>query len=555
MSVSFSKNLDLLKTKYYKGGDLAGSYFLKEAIDHIESIRKCIVDFNSPVISIIDLYRFLWCKSFSEMIGEINLFKIDELVKTELININNLIKLDKGSVVQFINNNYKEIFDKTKHEKIAWYDFFDRILDIIFNEFSKSISKDVFCFLEEEFPLNLLSKFEICEKYYKKNEKQIAKLFNGIRDTRVFDDQVYLRFLCSVSNGKSVALFKDNAEFITKRTLDYIKAKPLNDDSNEIIEIQNLLKDYRKLARLYETSTANEYDVLIKKVSKLLDSFIKKHGQHFKSGPYDLMPAIEMLKTNKDPLKFIWITHNGGKDNSGENVLNYIFNIDNQKNPLSEIFNDIGRNRSEKYPYFKQDSMQLNFWLRNRLINLIMIDESLSKEYANYIYNISLLVEKEYFDNFINIERETTGLFDVFLNLINLAKQEQFETPYAKSIMYGSCLHICSIIEKILRNVAYKELKDQIYFDQNKVSLASLFKVPVCLNDISDGLKYHLEFYLIKEANFIGLDDDRPGLNIRNKLMHDENEVFEETKYETFLTLIYLLSSLLGDLFIKSRKD
>ena len=109
---------------------------------------------------------------------------------------------------------------------------------------------------------------------------------------------------------------------------------------------------------------------------------------------------------------------------------------------------------------------------------------------------------------------------------------------------------ICTTIEKILRNTAFKETCSDIYVDVDKIALAAFFKDPFKLKDVSDGLKYYLEFYLIKQIDFTGTEMDRPGLNLRNKLMHGQDEMYERTNYGTCLILFYLLLALLDDLFL-----
>ena len=101
-----------------------------------------------------------------------------------------------------------------------------------------------------------------------------------------------------------------------------------------------------------------------------------------------------------------------------------------------------------------------------------------------------------------------------------------------------------------MRNIVFKETQNDKYVDSDKTALASIFKKPLKLRGVSDGLKYYFEFYLIKQVDFDGGEMDRPGLNIRNKLMHGQDEMYERTDYGTCLTLFYLLLSLLNGLLL-----
>ena len=47
--------------------------------------------------------------------------------------------------------------------------------------------------------------------------------------------------------------------------------------------------------------------------------------------------------------------------------------------------------------------MSLNLLLNTQIINIILIDSELSIQFANYIYNLSSVVQNDYFKNSINI--------------------------------------------------------------------------------------------------------------------------------------------------------
>lgn len=190
----------------------------------------------------------------------------------------------------------------------------------------------------------------------------------------------------------------------------------------------------------------------------------------------------------------------------------------------------------------------MNMLIKAGLTSRIISDEQLVSEFANFIYNISIQIQEKYFFNVINIEKEITGQYDCLAALVDLARHEQFDTPYAKALIYSTSLSICTTIEKILRNIALLEIKNDRYVDINKATLGDLLSDAFDLKDVSKGLKYYLEFYLIKEVRFSGLDMERPGLNIRNNLMHGEDDAYESTDYGICLNLFYFLLSLLNDL-------
>lgn len=540
----FIKNI-----KYYGSNDFAGGFFVKQVCENIDYLESVAPNIGKKIDTIEGAYCFLWCLSFKQMSNDICKYNISDDLKERIQKLSDILKPSDSAFVNYINKKYSDVFNKQNHEKLEWFDFFYYVLDLCFGRYCRGIDKSVFHYLETNFALHILSHFEACANYYSKNKKDFEYLFKDLRDTRLFDDQIYLRFLLN-ANNKCDSFLKEQATFICKRTLIAIKAMNLTEDSQDIAQVQSFIKEYGKLAVLYKLKCANEYSVLKKKIQVTFDSFVKKHGVNHKIGPYDLTPAMDILKSSKDGYRFIQITHNKNKDGKIENALDYILNITNKNNPISEDFNDISRNRSKRYPYYKQDSMQLNLWIRMRIINMLFNDKDLVGDFINYMYNVALQVQEKYFSNLINIEKEITGEVDCFLAMMDLARQKQFDSPYAKALVYNNSLALCSTIEKILRNIALKEVKDKKYFDTSKATLAEFFRTPFQLKDISEGLKYHLEFYLIKEVNFHGYEIDRPGLNIRNNIMHGQDDAYEKTDYGTCLTLFYYLVSLMDDLLI-----
>ena len=179
--------------------------------------------------------------------------------------------------------------------------------------------------------------------------------------------------------------------------------------------------------------------------------------------------------------------------------------------------------------------------------------DELKNEFADYLYNVCLLVQEDVFQSVINISNEVSCIFDSIAVMIELTRKNEFDSPFGKALVYGTSLSICSTIEKILRNIYFEEIKGDVYRDLEKVSLSSMFKENKYLSKLSEGLLYYLEFYLVKEVSYTGHSLERPGLNIRNKLMHGQNDAYENTYYGNCLHLFYMLISLINDLLLKTR--
>ena len=522
-------------------------FFIDDIISNIELIQENVTTSNLKVSSRETLHNYLWWYSFKEFLNNIYKFKIDENLKETLYSISKKINVDNESFVSFINSNYEAIFGEKEDDDNLWIIIFYETITLCYGKFSKEIGRNVFDYLEKKHALRILSHFENCADYYSSHRESFESLFTGLEYTSLFDDNIYVDVLKKL-NKKSDSFLKSKAEFICKRTLDSIIAMNLNEDSYEILQITSMFAEYEKLSIQYQLKIRSDYAILKKQLTSTLDRFIKKHGEHYKSGPYDFETALNFFKENTDPLRFINFTHsfnNGDLSNS----LNYILTAEN-KNKLSEVFNDLSRNKSDKYPYFKQDLMQLNMWVRSSILNLILLDKDLAKDMLNYVYNISLHIQKEYFEDSIDIEHEITGELDNVLSIVSYSQQGHYETDQTKTLIRGISMSICATIEKIIRNIVIKENKTETYIDPDELTLGNCFKFIYKMPSVSEGLKYHLEFYLLKEVNLQVPGIDKPGKNIRNILMHGIDDIDDKFYYETLMNLVYFLVSLINDIYV-----
>ncbi|MDD7618223.1 MAG: hypothetical protein SPJ51_06075 [Candidatus Enterosoma sp.] len=423
------------------------------------------------------------------------------------------------------------------------------MMNLIYGKYSSGINSEVFEYIEEKYALNILSHFEICNKYYKNHKNNIRKLFDGLKATKIFDDSVYCGFLMS-NNLKSDPFFKEQAKFICERSLIKIRSMNLSSESEDILQIQSQFLEYRKLAILYELVCANDFNSYKKELDALVNEYLMKYGQTINIGPIDFKPVIDLLKSSDNVWRFLQLTHTN-KNGGIENNLNHIF-LEKTNDSLSEFVERIGEPRSEKYPYYKQDAMNMNLWVNCNIISCIFNDEELCSDFANYVYNLSNEVEVKFFRGAIEIKEEMAGTFELIAHIIGLIKNSQTEAPLYKALTNGCVLNECGLFEKILRNIALFDDKDVCFFDPDSNTIGSLFKNHK-FTKLSKGLNYYLEFYLSRETNERINKDERPGKDIRNIQMHNHDEKYKRTDINLCLELFYLALSLLGDLLVNEK--
>lgn len=555
MPCYFDSNKELLSIIEYCGyRDFVSGIFAKNVVENLESLEKNVGSLNSDVYDLVSLYQYIWISSFKKFVTEIDEYAIGDDIKNRIKQLSIKINQSDKTFVDYINKNYETVFSKNSHVEVKWYEIADSLFELIYTKFSNVISDDAFSFIEKTMPLTLLSKFEICQKRYSKAEhfENFKSLFDGLDGTTTFDDRVYVDFLLRTKANYQYDFLKDKANFICKRALEGIKQKGINTDSEEIMQVASLLEEYLKLTRLFKLGCAAEYSSYSLKIREGLDEYLHKHGQHFDSGPIDLSPAVNLLKKGDDPLRLLLITHNM-IDGKFVNNCDSIFSVE-KPDSLSEVFGELGNPRSDKYPYYKQQNMNLFLVLRTQIVTCVLCDEKLSNDFAKYLTIACTSVEQNYFNGDMQISSEFFGAFEVLENIISFYRTKKGDAPITKALENGCCVNLCGTIEKILRNVLIKEVGNSLFIDPDSITLTQILNSSNKLSDVSSGLRYYLEFYLSTECDFKGLKEERPGKNIRNIQMHNRNDKYEKTKYNDALLLFFFAVSLLGDLLIKTLK-
>lgn len=555
MPCYFENSKELLTMiEYYGYRDFAGGIFAKNVVENLEILEKNVGAINSDVYDLVSLYQYIWISSFKKFVTEIDEYAIDDNIKDRIKQLSLKISPSNKTFVDYINKNYEIVFSKNSHVEVKWYEIADSLLELIYTKFSNVVSDNVFSFIERTMPLTLLSKFEICQKRYSKVEhfENFKSLFDGLEKTDIFDDRVYVDFLLRTKANYQYDFLKDKANFICKRELEGIKQKEINPNSEEIMQVASLLEEYSKLAKLFKLGCVADYSSYSLKVREGLDEYLHMHGQHFDSGPIDLSPAVDLLKKGDDPLRLLQITHNM-VDGTFVNNCDSIFSVE-KPDSLSEVFGELGNPRSDKYPYYKQQSMNLFLGLYTQIVTCVLCDEKLSNDFAKYLTIACASVEKNYFNGDVQISSEFFGAFEVLENIISFYRTKKGDAPITKALENGCCVNLCGTIEKILRNVLIKEVGNSLFIDPDSITLMQILNSANKLSDVSSGLRYYLEFYLSTECDFKGLKEERPGKNIRNIQMHNRNDKYENTKYNDALFLFFFAVSLLGDLLIKTLK-
>lgn len=427
--------------------------------------------------------------------------------------------------------------------------YFENILNLIYNNYSKSIKDYVYEYLENEFPSDLIVHFKICSKFYHDKIDRIEKLLSGLRNTNIFDDDIYKTFL--LNSDKSNPLYIRETEFICKRTLVYFNDIDIDIDNPDMIIIASRVNEYRKLAIIYNLVCANDYNALKSKVDEVLSQYISLHGKKIEIGTIDLSEELKILKNEEDPYRFFIITHYKNK-NSIINGFDHILKLKHQKS-IVDLIGHLNEPSSEKYPWYKQKEMENRMWIINNLLSFCISDSKTSIDLYLFLDLITKSIQNCYFKNMIDITIEVCGSLDLLKNVYDMYYDSN-KKCIVSALLNACCVNLCGTIEKILRNVALLEIKENKYFNASNYTLVPLLSLDYKV--LSKGLIYYLEFFLSKENNpKIAIKEERPGKDLRNIHMHNHDYKYGKTSIEDCLTIFNLLLSLLGDIYFNIIKE
>ena len=550
----FKRKPILFETMYEKDGDLAGFIFLSNVIDNMSFLETAIAEFDYSISKLEDIYDYLWFVDFIEMSKEISSFKIDNNIKVRIIELSKLIKPNNKAFIQFTNNNIDLVLGKQNIiEPMRWYRYLPRMMQICYQKLTTGLDRQVFEYFENRYYLNVLSSFYICNKYYQKNKDFFKRLFLPLKNTTPFDDQVYTKFLLNKKKNENDEFLKTQAMFICERAYCEITKIGLDSNSNRIIQIIDLFEEYYDLARVYMLKCANDFKLYKPKLLTAMDDYLTKNGQHINLGPIDLQRALDCFKNSNSSLKFFSLTHTQ-KGNGYFNNLDRIFENKSEAN-LIDAFSHINVVTSDRYPYSNQEEMELTLSLNSKILHLLISQSELATDLASYIQIICSYVQQRYFENEINILDEIGGSYEVINNLYIMQQDNQSKTLLYKSLCNGCCVNLCGTIEKILRNIFIKEKQSRIYIEEDKLTIGNLLNTKEGICSLSKGIKYYLKYYLSNDEEASEIREKRPGMNIRNKQMHNANDKYDKTDYQLCLKLFYLTLSLVGDLVNESWED
>jgi len=536
--------------KYYGGGDWAGGFFARVSVDNLSYLEEHLDMLNSKTADIHGLYQFFWRRAFREFANDLAIYKISDDDKARIRSLADKLGEDKGVFVSTVNDSFSDVFDKRYHSDNLWSHFFDLAFDACYGEFSGSIKREVFAFIEANFQWKIFYSFDVCLPYYKKHEAAFGVLLSQFKSQQIQDTGTIVAFLLNFKDRICPDRMKNEAEQLCIQYLPYFSSKCSQVDDQEIVFDKEAEETFANLARLYRLRCGNEYDRLKAVYSDSVDKYILKHGQEYTSEPVDLKPALEAIKGNGGPARFLMLTHGRTKEGRVVNNMDSIIN-EKQPNPLTELFDH--RPKSPTYPLYKQDVMSIFLSVSTKTLLLVLDDEALQESLPSFVHSIASEVGDKAFYQKFDLGDECLGDLILLLNSFAIWKKNILSSPTYLAICNACVVNTIATIEKILRCVYVSERFDIQYVDESKTTIATYLEEGAIGASLSSGLKYFLRYYLSCETSPIQ-GEKMPGQNWRNIQMHDLGDKYMKTSFNTCLSVFFFLLSLLGDVFLNRVK-
>ena len=528
---------------YGFGKDLFDGFFVKEICEALNEIETSISELNKEVNDVDTLYGFLWSQLFIKFANNLNILNIDESKKEKISAISKLLKPDHKSFIEYINDKIDVLIKEDQFDETGIV-----ALEYAFKNYSAGLTDNTINVTINKYYLYVLSRYEKFEKYFKRNKGKIVLLFANLKDTKLFDDQIYVDFFktnfCLVSNDENLLTL---VNWICQRSYDFFAAQDRTGNNKNYYQLVSYFKIYYELSNAYHLPIFNKYNELKLEFNEGFDNFIKTFGEKVKYGPINLKETV-IDKITKVGVKyrFLILTHGLHADGTYKNTFDRILKL-KQPNSMSELFEDFERPKNRRFPLYKQNHIIFDLQQYSAAIACIYNDDELRQQLIDNIYTITMHLN-EILDHKFDIVDESTGIFQAVADYIQLAKNKEETTPFGRFELRSIALSSVVLIEKIIRFVAYNEVKDDRYFDIKSETLYSIFK-NCKLAMLSESLKYYLEYYLLCDTKTNDIRN-RPGLNTRNEIVHNYDNSFNKMSYATAMELVYLLLNLLNDIYL-----
>lgn len=519
---------------------------IKTIIENIDILENICAKFALKGLNNLDdYYSYLFFLKLSKM-KEI----IPDLLHDEHKNLfarlsNDAEKAISGikstEVIQFINQNYRDIFDKeTKEYDEQWFVTID-----IIAQYRRGIEKNTFEFLCNNFNYLLIDRFDMFDKTL----EQYPDLFDSIYSTEHLDDIVSYRLETSMNfwrniKNKGKSNLKEKVEKQIEVFSEYIQKMIETATPNNSIQVEIIARKFHSFLERIKSPKANKFAKYLKAASDNCSEDIKEHGAFFQY-KIDVDKMINDWKKIKDwEPRLLYITHDLKID---KNTPSHVSRLSREPEGKKEIFDFCSSNIPTDNYYTM--SQQITLSCLSATETSFMIEIIRNRDYlADYLSLVTSAVSfiSEYLEaKDDQLQHDVETIFSL-LQLISL----QFETKNAamRGICYGAAMLMCAFSEKLLR-IFYIWLEKDEYVAIDKITLGNLLRENPTVKEVfeENHLK-NLSFFLLR------IGENKVGENIRNSLAHLNISSSDLTPF-LVAKVLWIFTDILNTIFWYCFKD
>lgn len=529
--------------KYYGVNDLASRWDVKTILDNREffqnNLRSTIMESVDSIADYLNFFLLKKIAALEELIEYINR-DVDKEIVREICELANdkLKDIKKGSVIQFINSHYQDIFREEYQDLLLWQITIEYILPV-----QTGIDYKVFEYLAKEHNYLLLDRYSDFQKLFQKNPHLFAMLFHekGLAEAKELRLDCVFPVFVLIWNGKNECLKKIITPIIENIVTDTerIVLKEPCTDSRSILIAENLCRKVYDFLKQIHHPKANTFREIYASLQEKLNCYLREHGQVY-SYEIPVGQIIDDLKNGPNPcVQLFRLTHKKSTDN--ENALISILDF-----PSKGVcgFMDLVSTNFPTDGYFTashQSNLEACISIGEATVLGIWHDRELCANiFACFTSVLSLISER--ISSVENLAEDMQVLSTMLVPIMadNGENQEKI-----KPLCYGAAMFICALIEKILRCTYVYLLKDKIYVPLSSATMGTLLS-PNNQEMVDIFGEYHLK-HLAYYLSTVG--EKKIGRNIRNSLAHWVGMSGEHLNKSLVARLLYLYTDVVNTLF------
>lgn len=517
--------------KYYGISDLATSWDLNAIIKNKEIIYKFFKNKNYPNINQTNIDYFidyLFIKKIKKMEEIIPHIK-DDNIKREFSSFLGHFKtieenFEKGKIIKFINEEYKDILKIEKNEVL------DITLDLI-TTYQTGINDDVLEYISKKRPFKVLCNFENIQKVILKKENIMNELFCDINiDSFLKTSLDYFldinKFL--YNRSESTLIIKN----ILENNINKIKIFSKNIIEN--IDSYNINFAYfsiYKISIFFQSINDPYSNFLIPKLKLINEKMNNEMDKHGKISEFSINLNSEIEKTKNYILRendLLIFTHSNYEN---------IFNTYNNHNKSLVDLVTTNFKKDDYFTFSHQEELKIILNANSKILYYFLKDKSMFFRLMNLYFNTLNKINNIYN---IKLNEDMVFLYNSIRNIFYCTNDN-----IKKQLNHSSSVFILSLIEKILRNVYKHEMLNEEYINIENKTLGNLLNKNNKI--IENILGFHqvkaLKFFLIKD------EDNQIGSNYRNNLIHWHNISFKEINTFSTTKLFYMFTSIINSIY------